>query len=143
MAVKHILIAVDSSEFSKRAAIQGAEIARALGASVTLCYVIEELRVIANPDAGFIADEGFAILKKEAEQTLEALSSHFVGTVVAQITPAGDPREDIIATAKAVHADMIVVGTHGRTGLNHMLIGSVAEYVVRHSPVPVLVVPSK
>ena len=55
----------------------------------------------------------------------------------------GHPTEDIIKTAETWGADLLVVGTHGRTGLVHMLMGSVAEYLVRHSKIPVMVVPLK
>ena len=53
----------------------------------------------------------------------------------------GTPQKEIISKAIKWNADIIIVGTHGRTGLEHLLLGSVAEYIVRHSPIPVMVVP--
>jgi nucleotide-binding universal stress UspA family protein len=53
----------------------------------------------------------------------------------------GDPKDSIIERAIEIKASMIVLGTHGRTGLSHLLMGSTAEYVIRHSPIPVLVIP--
>jgi nucleotide-binding universal stress UspA family protein len=55
----------------------------------------------------------------------------------------GSPYAEIDAAAKDLRADLICVSTHGRTGLAHLLLGSVAEKVVRHAPCPVLIVPSK
>jgi hypothetical protein len=55
-------------------------------------------------------------------------------------TPIGLPKEEILNTAKEWQADLIVMGTHGRTGLLHLVMGSVAEHIVRHATVPVLVV---
>jgi nucleotide-binding universal stress UspA family protein len=57
--------------------------------------------------------------------------------------PEGHPAEDIIKTAEIWQADLIVTGTHSRTGLGHLLMGSTSEDIVRHSKVPVMVVPSK
>jgi nucleotide-binding universal stress UspA family protein len=57
--------------------------------------------------------------------------------------PEGLPTKDIIKTAEIWEADLIVMGTHGRTGLMHLLVGSVAEHIIRHSKIPVMVIPSK
>lgn len=143
MSYKNILIAVDSSEFSIHAATQGIAMAKELGAQATLLFVIEEAKAVSNPDAGFGLSDAFLILKKEAEETLDSIAKHADDSNVTKLMPEGDPRVDILSTAKAIGADLIVMGTHGRTGLRHMIIGSVAEYVVRHSSLPVLVVPMK
>jgi nucleotide-binding universal stress UspA family protein len=57
--------------------------------------------------------------------------------------PEGNPQEAILKTATIWEADLIVMGTHSRTGLSHFLLGSVAEHVVRHAAIPVMVIPSK
>jgi nucleotide-binding universal stress UspA family protein len=57
--------------------------------------------------------------------------------------PEGRPTEDILKTAETWGADLIVTGTNGRTGFMHLLLGSVAEYLMRHSKLPVMGVPSK
>lgn len=57
------------------------------------------------------------------------------------LLPEGFPKEEILNTAKEWEADVIVMGTHGRTGLSHFFQGSIAEHVVRHARVPVLVIP--
>ena len=62
---------------------------------------------------------------------------------VVRFTPEGFPTNEIINTAKEWDADLIVIGTHGRTGLAHLLEGSVAEHVIKHTSIPVMVVPLK
>lgn len=57
--------------------------------------------------------------------------------------PEGRPTKDILKTADIWEANLIVMGTHGRTGLLHLLVGSVAEYVIRHSKIPVMIILSK
>jgi nucleotide-binding universal stress UspA family protein len=143
MAYKKILIAVDSSEFSVNAAKHAIALAAEVGAAVTLLYVVEESKAVSNPDAGFGLTETLLILKKEAEDVLDTISKLAGNVPLTRLMPTGDPRVDIISTAAAIEADLIVMGTHGRTGLRHMIIGSVAEYVVRHAAIPVLVVPTR
>jgi nucleotide-binding universal stress UspA family protein len=138
-----ILIAVDSSEYSLTAAKKGLDLAHQLGATVALLYVIDKSRVMLNSDMGIFPDEAIGILKEEAEQTLDQISAMYDGESVTKFMPEGRPTEDIITTAESWEADLIVMGTHGRTGLMHLLIGSIAEHVLRHSRIPVLVVPSK
>ena len=60
-----------------------------------------------------------------------------------QHDPVGRPENEIVARANATHADLIVMGTHGRSGLAHALLGSVAERVVRHTSCPVLIIPKR
>lgn len=138
-----ILIAVDSSEYSLTAAKKGLELAHQLQATVALLFVIDRSRVIHNSDVGIIPEEAIEMLKEEAEQTLSQIEALHDGQAVSKFMPEGRPTEDIITTAEAWNADLIVMGTHGRTGLMHLLIGSIAEHVLRHSKIPVLIVPSK
>ena len=143
MSYNKILIAVDSSEYSMEAAKKGLELARQLGAKAALIYVVDKSKGMGNVDAGIMPEEAMMVLKKEAEQTLDQLSAMFGGKELLKFMPEGNPTEDIIETAKTWEADLIVIGTHGRTGLKHLLMGSVAEHVIRHSKVSVMVVPSK
>lgn len=137
-----VLIAVDSSEYSITAARKGLELARQLQAKVALLFVVDTSRAMGNADAGILPEEALIVLKKEAEQTLDHLAA-YNGVDLVKLMPEGHPKKDIIKTAETWGADLIVMGTHGRTGLLHLLIGSVAEHVVRHSKTPVMVVPSK
>lgn len=143
MNYSKILIAVDSSEFSMAAAKKGFELAHQLNAKASLIYVIDKSKGMGNVDAGIFPEDAILILKKEAEQTLDQLAVMYNGGELMKFMPEGHPTEDILETAKTWNADLIVIGTHGRTGLKHLLMGSVAEHIVRHSIIPILVVPSK
>ena len=143
MSYSKILIAVDSSEFSMQAAKKGLELAHQTKAEVALIYVVDTSKAIGNIDAGILPEQAMVILKKEVEQTLDELASMYNGNSILKFMPEGHPTKDILKTAEIWGADLIVIGTHGRTGLMHLLVGSVAENVVRHSKVPVMVVPSK
>lgn len=143
MSYKKVLIAVDSSEFSINAAKKGIALAAQLDAESALLYVIDTSKALGNVDAGILPDDALLILKKEAEQTLEQLASMFPKQKITKLMPEGKPKEDILKTAEAWEADLLVLGTHGRTGLVHLLMGSVAEYIVKNSKIPVMIVPVK
>ncbi len=143
MSYSKILIAVDSSEFSMAAAKKGFELAHQLNAKAALIYVIDKSKGMGNVDAGIFPEDAILILKKEAEQTLDQLAAMYNGGDLMKFMPEGHPTEDILETAKTWNADLIVIGTHGRTGLKHLLMGSVAEHIIRHSIIPLLVVPNK
>lgn len=143
MSYKNILIAVDSSEYSIAAAKKGFDLAEQLRAKVALLYVIDTSKALGNVEVGILPEEALLILKREAEQTLNSLVTLYSGISLVELMPQGHPKQEIIKTSKIWEADLLVMGTHGRTGLLNLLMGSVAEYVMKHSEIPVLVVPSK
>lgn len=143
MPFQRILIAVDSSEYSMSAAKRGLELAHALKAKAALLYVVDTTKAMGNIDGGILPEQALIILKKEAEQTLDELAAMYNGDELMKFMPEGHPPDEIQVTAHTWDADLIVMGTHGRTGLQHLFAGSVAEHVVRHAKVPVMVVPSK
>jgi nucleotide-binding universal stress UspA family protein len=82
------------------------------------------------------------LLMKQAEANINEISKKYSDiNDIRHFTLEGTPQKEIINKAIEWNADLIVMGTHGRTGLEHLLMGSVAEYIIRHSPIPVLVVP--
>lgn len=143
MSYQKILIALDNSEHSMRAAEKGLELAHLLNAQVGLVFVVDISKVLGSIDTGVVSAELVPILKIEAKQTLDQLAAKHNEKGMMKFTPEGRPAEAILETAKSWEADLIVMGTHGRTGLMHLLLGSIAEYVVRHSKIPVMVVPAK
>jgi universal stress protein A len=139
---ERILVAVDFSEESQCALACAAELAAKFDASLTLVHVVEPH--FGPPDAdvppltGADSDaEEFA----EAKLDLSALGEQMLGPcrVVETVVRAGLAFFEITEAAKALGADLIVVGTHGYTGIKRALLGSTAEKVVRHAPCPVLV----
>lgn len=143
MAFQKILIAVDGGEYSLTAAKKGLELAHRLEAKTALIFVIDTSKALGNVDAGILPGQALIVLKKEAQHTLDQLEKMYNGSDLVKLMPEGHPKEEIIKTAEIWEADLIVIGTHGRTGFLHLILGSIAEDVIRHSKIPVMVVPSK
>ena len=142
-SIERILVPVDFSETSDRALAQAMALAPRLGATVHLVHVWD-LPAYTLPDGSvFYALEAATEVERGLQKSLDERISRFGGHEVA-ITGSlrrGAPHHEIVEAAKEQRADLIVIGTHGRTGIARLLIGSVAERVVRTSPVPVLTVP--
>lgn len=143
MSFKRVIVAVDGGEFALTAARRGLELANQLNAQAAVIFVVDLARAVGSSDAGITREEALIVLKKEAEQTLDQIAALYGGPEVMKFMPEGDPKEDIIRMAESWGADLLVIGTHARTGLARLLLGSVAEHVVRHSTVPVMVVPTR
>jgi nucleotide-binding universal stress UspA family protein len=140
MIAQHILVPLDFSEPSNQALDYALELASKLGARLTLVHVFQ------TPSVGTPALEPslatyFQQLELEATQTMDdhAQRGRAAGLAADGIIMHGVPFQQIINLARARHVDLIVMGTHGRTGLQHFVLGSVAEKVVRLAPCPVLV----
>jgi nucleotide-binding universal stress UspA family protein len=141
--IRKILCPVDFSEGSERAVAYAASLARQLGASIELVHVWAS-PVYAFPDGALILGaEAVDRLTTDLRGQLDACVARHADRdlLVAGRLVQGDSPREIVAVAKAIDADLVVMGTHGRTGLARALVGSVAERVVRTSPVPVLTVP--
>lgn len=140
---KRILIATDGSDKSKKAAEDGMELAKALGAQVVALYVVNEV-VIASAVRQLGSD------RKETESKLVAAGQKAVdaikkmgdaaGVSVDTIVRIGVPANDVIDLAGAEKADLIVMGSHGESGATKLLIGSVVQKVLYWATIPVLVV---
>ena len=138
MTFRRILIAVDSEPIAVRAVDAGAELTNALGAEIALVNVVE----IYPGDTGSVPpSELLALAKQDAKKLIGDLRRHLSSqSVVMEFTPVGSPATEIVRAAKEWSADMIVLGSHGRKGVQRALLGSVAESVMRHAGCPVLVV---
>ncbi len=142
----HILAATDLSKASEPALRHATALAQALGARFTLLHVFDPTPLvppIALPPPRAVEEQLAEEMRRRIEEALAKLRARLfpenlqVETVVLR---AANPAAAIVEEAERRDADLIVLGTHGRTGLTHVLVGSVAERVVRHSPVPVLTV---
>ena len=146
--IKNILVPTDCSELSQKALLYAISLAETFKAKMTLLYVADYTSV-AGMDSRYIPDEVFQKLldekKKSDEKQLEDFWRHNNNSdVKAELKILnGDTYSQIVKFAKQVNIDIIIMGTHGRTGLQHILMGSVAEKVVRYSPYPVLTVKSE
>lgn len=155
MNISKILIGIDDSAFAEHAAAYGFSLARQLNAAVGLVYVLEPVTPattgtdttlglssmgmpvdgIANPELTEINNnQGKALIQQTVDRYGEGLQvSHF--------TDYGTTADGILHCSQEYGADLIVLGTHSRSGFERLIMGSVAEKVVRDSTMPVLVVP--
>jgi len=144
MHFEKILIAVEDSPHSLEAARAGIQLAEKVDAEIAIMSAINIGVTIASPEVIPTPIEVINVQREEAHSVIDKVKAMYKGNLpLHEFTPEGDPREEIVAVAQEWGAHIIVVGTHGRTGLTHLLMGSTAEYVVRHSKVPVMVVPMK
>lgn len=138
ITIEHILVPTDFADASARAVTYAIELARVFGARITL------LHVWSLPSAGYAESLAWPIdeMEKAARDELEkarlALTNHVPKTDA--VLRRGLDWKEILATAEERNADLIVMGTHGRHGLSRLVLGSVAEKVVRLAHAPVLTV---
>ena len=141
--MKRIVCATDFSERAVAAERHAARLARALGAELVLAHVGTEAPLwregFYTPDVRAV----FEAQRKWAADTLGARAETLAtqGVAARVVLKVGLPGEEIVRLAAEEQADMIVMGTQGRTGLDRLLLGSVAERVIRRAPCPVLTVP--
>lgn len=139
--LQRILLATDFSENSRVAEEYACELARRFGAELHLLSVVQE-PVLTAPELGTLPLVNIEELRQSAEQGLARLphSSLPPSIRVVRATQLGSPFVEIVRYAREQAIDLIVLGTHGRTGLLHVFMGSVAENVVRKAGCPVLTV---
>ena len=119
-------------------------IPHALNAEVALIYVVDRTKESVSMEAGPTSEQSQMILLKEAQETIEQMIKMYNGAKkLYKFTPEGFPKEEILNAAKEWEADVIVMGTHGRTGLSHLLSRSITEHVIHHATIPIMVVPYK
>ena len=143
MDVRQILAPTDFSEFSKQAVESAYALAQTFGAKLLLLSVVE---LPSFPVEGLAPSTRGAMLLEDLQrqagldlaQVLQETPDPKV-EVTRQVV-AGTPYRQIVEVAEAEHVDLIVMATHGRTGLSHLVMGSVAERVVRTAPCPVLTI---
>lgn len=145
-----LLVALEFSETGRAALAAAIGLAKDLGATLVLVHVFQRafmkaelpvnLQVAARPPD---LEAQAELADAEALATTWAGEARAAGVAVETETPRGDTVQALLDSARRHDATLIVVGTHGRTGLHRLVSGSVAEHVVRHADRPVLVVPHK
>ncbi|MEW6681342.1 MAG: universal stress protein [Nitrospirota bacterium] len=148
--IKRILVATDFSDCSREAVDYALSFAERVGAEVEIVHVVErpvyfEVGVAHSLQLRHDVDQWLRELKAEAAKRLEALVKEVRNRKpgVRSSLREGMPVDELLKAAGETSADLIVIGTHGRTGLPHVLLGSVAERVVRGAGCPVLTVRPK
>lgn len=144
MKLARILVPLDFSEQSLKALHYAVRFAEQFGAELILQNVVQP--VVYPSELGYVADEipllSEQALVKSARQRIEKLAQEAVmpPLKVQTLVSIGNPFHEITSAALERKVDLIVIATHGYTGLKHVLMGSTAEKVVRHAPCPVLTV---
>ncbi len=141
--IRRILAATDFSPDSEEAARYAVELARSLGAQVTLLHVFQPPMYPRDPATGTIAAAQLPAVYQLAREALEQAASTVEAALAQPVETQlvdDSPAEGILRAAREGDFDLIAMGTHGRTGLKHLLMGSVAERVVRYADRPVLTV---
>ena len=141
--VSKMLVPVDFSSGSDSSVAYATALAQTLRAVITLLHVYQRSDGMSSivPGADQVVDDEHD--RAFAQQWLEGLRAKSMrgrDVETRVVVVAGSPAEEIVAFARKSSFDMIVMGTHGRTGLRHALMGSVAEAVVRQAPCPVLTI---
>jgi nucleotide-binding universal stress UspA family protein len=143
--ITRILCPVDFSECSDHALRYAQDLAEAFGAELKLLHVVEvpflpSYSMAGVPDLSMPIEQLEEGAREHLEKVLERTRQQVEGIEVSGEVRPGTAFVEIIDTAREMDADLIVMGTHGRSGLKQLLIGSVAEKVVRKAPCPVLTV---
>ena len=150
--MKKVLIAIDYNPTSQKVAEKGYELAKAMNATILLVHVIAEAAFYAMPYSPIMGYEGFIAsntmllgeeLKNEAGNYLKASAKHLGDENITTAVLEGNIADAILDYAKKESADLLVLGSHSHSGLFKLFIGDVAEKVLKHSTIPLLIIPNK
>ncbi len=143
---KHILLPLDGSDTSKLALAKAQGLAKAFGAAVTAIYVLDPYPFAGvGTEFAYGQEQYFAAAKAQANQALEEARGQLQAggvNVTTRTVDGSSVHRSILDTAQAVGADLIVMGSHGRRGIEKLVLGSVTQRVLGDTHLPVLVVRS-
>ena len=153
--MKKVLIALDYDPTAKKVAEVGFEFAKTMGAEVILIHVISDPVYYSSTDyspimgfTGYMNTDPLQlntieVLKTASLNFLDKTRKHLGDSAIQTVVEEGDFAESIIRTAKKLHADMIVLGSHSQKWLENIVMGSVTEEVLRQSTIPLFIIPTK
>jgi nucleotide-binding universal stress UspA family protein len=152
--MKKILIALDYDPTAQKVAEQAYSLASSMNAEVTLLHVINDPTYYTTTDfspimgyGGYMDIDRFQptveALKAASQIFLEKVKHHLKDDTIKTTVKDGDVADTILKTAKEIHADIIVMGSHSRKWLENIVIGSVAKDVLNHTKVPLYIIPTK
>ena len=153
--MKKVMIALDYDPTAQKVAETGFSLATSMGAEVILLHVISDpvyytsreydpiMGFTGYLEAGQLQLDSVDGLKKASQHYLEKSKHHLGDETIQTIVVEGDLAESILKAAKDIHADIIVMGSHSRRWLDEILMGSVTEKLLRHTSIPILVIPTK
>ena len=153
--MKKILIALDYDPAAEKIAETGYELAKSMNAEVILLHVTAEAFYYSSQNySSVMGFDGFnnlnmvqplnaEVLNQAARDYLEKSKQHLGDDTIQTVIKQGDFSESILETAKEMNVAIIVMGTHGRHGLDKLLLGSVAEQVLHKTDIPLFIIPTK
>lgn len=153
--MKKILIAVDFDPTAQNVAETGYELAKSMNAEVTLLHVVADYTYYSSLDyspilgydsfsnLGVLQTNTVVELQNAAHEYLEKIKNLLNNNTIKTIVKDGDTGSAILDAAAECGTDIIVMGTHSKRGLEKILMGSVAEKVLKHSKVPMFIIPAK
>jgi len=139
----NILVAMDGSEASQRALSDAVDLAKLCNAKLHAIYVVETGLFSSLPMEGTV-EIMYSVLEKEGEEVMERAKKYAAGKGITVITHMnqGHAGSEILGLAEEEKADLIIVGSHGKSNTDRLLIGSVSTFVVAHSTITTMVVRS-
>ena len=140
--VKKILMPTDLSEYARHALTYASELSSTFGATLHLIYVVDTEWLVTYDGVSLPNHKKTILerLQKEGEEGLKELKRELTGVDVETVARVGNPPVAVERYARENDIDLIVLATHGRTGLSHVLFGSKAERLVQSAPCPVLTI---
>jgi nucleotide-binding universal stress UspA family protein len=153
--MKKILIALDYDPPAQKIAETGYALAKDMNAAVVLLHVVSEAAYYSSlsysPIMGYegfnnldlVSMENVSELRKAAGDYLEKSKQHLKDSSIQTVIKEGDFADSILEAAKEMNADLIVMGSHGRRGLDKMILGSVAEQVLHKTVIPLFIIPTR
>lgn len=153
--MKKILVAIDYDPTAKVIASSGFELAKSMNAELILLHVVADYTYYSSldysPVLGFDSFSNLGAIQSSTVVDLQNAATDYLSKIKDQLddksiqtmVKEGDTGDAILGAADETGADIVVMGTHGRRGLDKILMGSVAEKVLRHSKVPLFIIPSK
>jgi len=153
--MKKVLIALDYDPTAQKVAEAGFSMAKSMNADITLLHVITDPVFYSTSgyspimgfngfmDMGPLQLDNVDGLKNASLQYLDKSRKHLGDKTIQTIVKEGDFAESILETAKELHADIIVIGSHSRKWLENIVMGSVTEKVLHNTSIPLLIVPTK
>jgi len=153
--IKKVLIALDYDPTAQKVAEQGYSLAKTMGAQVILLHVVTDPNYYTTSDyspimgfGGFMDVAQFQPgtaegLKLASQHFLDKTKRHLNDETIQTSVKEGEIANSILKTAKDLHADIIVLGSHSRKWLENIVLGSVAEHVLNHAQIPLFIIPTK
>jgi len=154
--IRKVLVAVDYDPTAQKVAEAAYSMAKAMNAEVTLLHVISDPIFYSSPEyspimgltdsmgsLGLLRLDSIEELKKVSQHFLDKFKLHLGDEAIQTIIVEGDYAEVILNTAKKIHADVIVMGSHSRKWLENIVMGSVTREVLNNTTIPLFIIPTK